>query len=70
MFLFLRVVVEEAPADFILPITTEVTSDPVMAADGHAFQPTKANDVPSFTGGKHKTFTALTISLELFGIET
>ena len=27
---------EEPPADFICPITTEVMSDPVMAADGHA----------------------------------
>ena len=29
---------EESPADFICPITTEVMSDPVMAADGHAYE--------------------------------
>ncbi|EOD10418.1 hypothetical protein EMIHUDRAFT_60189, partial [Emiliania huxleyi CCMP1516] len=26
------------PADFICPITTEVMSDPVMAADGHSYE--------------------------------
>ena len=31
---------EEPPADFICPITTEVMSDPVMAADGHAYERT------------------------------
>ena len=31
---------EESPADFICPITTEVMSDPVMAADGHAYERT------------------------------
>ncbi|EOD28188.1 hypothetical protein EMIHUDRAFT_254122, partial [Emiliania huxleyi CCMP1516] len=29
---------EEPPDDFICPITTEVMSDPVMAADGHAYE--------------------------------
>jgi len=28
---------EEPPTDFICPITTEIMSDPVMAADGHAY---------------------------------
>ena len=28
------------PPDFICPITTEVMSDPVMAADGHAYERT------------------------------
>ena len=28
----------EAPHDFICPITTEVMSDPVMAADGHSYE--------------------------------
>ncbi|EOD27486.1 hypothetical protein EMIHUDRAFT_235692 [Emiliania huxleyi CCMP1516] len=31
---------EEPPADFICPITTEVMGDPVMAADGHAYERT------------------------------
>ena len=31
---------EPPPADFICPITTEVMSDPVMAADGHAYERT------------------------------
>ena len=31
---------EEPPADFICPITTEIMSDPVMAADGHAYERT------------------------------
>ena len=31
---------EEPPADFVCPITTEVMSDPVMAADGHAYERT------------------------------
>jgi len=31
---------EEPPADFICPITTEVMSDPVLAADGHAYERT------------------------------
>ena len=31
---------EEPPDDFICPITTEVMSDPVMAADGHAYERT------------------------------
>ena len=31
---------EDPPADFICPITTEVMSDPVMAADGHAYERT------------------------------
>ena len=26
------------PADFICPITTEIMCDPVMAADGHAYE--------------------------------
>ncbi|EOD19385.1 hypothetical protein EMIHUDRAFT_242876 [Emiliania huxleyi CCMP1516] len=29
---------EEPPADFICPITTELMSDPVMAADGHSYE--------------------------------
>ena len=29
---------EEPPDDFVCPITTEVMSDPVMAADGHAYE--------------------------------
>ena len=29
---------EPPPADFICPITTEVMSDPVMAADGHSYE--------------------------------
>ncbi|EOD27237.1 hypothetical protein EMIHUDRAFT_64467, partial [Emiliania huxleyi CCMP1516] len=29
---------EEPPADFICPITTEVMRNPVMAADGHAYE--------------------------------
>ena len=29
---------EPPPADFICPITTEVMSDPVMAADGYAYE--------------------------------
>ena len=29
---------EEPPADFICPITTEVLSDPVTAADGHSYE--------------------------------
>ena len=29
---------EEPPTDFICPITTEIMSDPVMAADGHAYE--------------------------------
>ena len=29
---------EEPPADFICPITTEIMSDPVMAADGHSYE--------------------------------
>ena len=29
---------EEPPPDFICPITFEVMSDPVMAADGHAYE--------------------------------
>jgi len=29
---------EDPPADFICPITTEVMIDPVMAADGHAYE--------------------------------
>ena len=29
---------EEPPDDFICPITTEVMSDPVMAADGHSYE--------------------------------
>ena len=29
---------EEPPADFICPITTELMSDPVLAADGHAYE--------------------------------
>ncbi|EOD08846.1 hypothetical protein EMIHUDRAFT_68076, partial [Emiliania huxleyi CCMP1516] len=28
----------EPPADFICPITTELMSDPVMAADGHSYE--------------------------------
>ena len=28
----------EPPHDFVCPITTEVMSDPVMAADGHAYE--------------------------------
>ncbi|EOD05030.1 hypothetical protein EMIHUDRAFT_220523 [Emiliania huxleyi CCMP1516] len=31
---------EEPPADFICPITTELMVDPVMAADGHAYERT------------------------------
>ncbi|EOD24136.1 Hypothetical protein EMIHUDRAFT_238964 [Emiliania huxleyi CCMP1516] len=31
---------EEPPDDFICPITTEVMIDPVMAADGHAYERT------------------------------
>ncbi|EOD28926.1 hypothetical protein EMIHUDRAFT_114004 [Emiliania huxleyi CCMP1516] len=31
---------EEPPADFICPITTEVMSDPVMAADGQSYERT------------------------------
>jgi len=31
---------EEPPADFICPITTELMSDPVMAADGHSYERT------------------------------
>ena len=31
---------EEPPDDFVCPITTEVMSDPVMAADGHAYERT------------------------------
>ena len=31
---------EEPPTDFICPITTEIMSDPVMAADGHAYERT------------------------------
>ena len=31
---------EEPPADFNCPITTEIMSDPVMAADGHAYERT------------------------------
>ena len=30
----------EPPDDFICPITTEIMSDPVMAADGHAYERT------------------------------
>ena len=30
----------QPPLDFICPITTEVMSDPVMAADGHAYERT------------------------------
>ncbi|EOD25809.1 hypothetical protein EMIHUDRAFT_60168, partial [Emiliania huxleyi CCMP1516] len=26
------------PADFVCPITTEIMGDPVMAADGHAYE--------------------------------
>ena len=29
---------QEPPTDFICPITTEVMDDPVMAADGHAYE--------------------------------
>jgi len=29
---------EPPPADFICPITTELMSDPVMAADGHSYE--------------------------------
>ncbi|EOD27361.1 hypothetical protein EMIHUDRAFT_73367, partial [Emiliania huxleyi CCMP1516] len=29
---------EEPPDDFVCPITTELMSDPVMAADGHAYE--------------------------------
>ncbi|EOD04946.1 hypothetical protein EMIHUDRAFT_69023, partial [Emiliania huxleyi CCMP1516] len=28
----------EPPHDFVCPITTEVMSDPVMAADGHSYE--------------------------------
>ncbi|EOD39898.1 hypothetical protein EMIHUDRAFT_260352, partial [Emiliania huxleyi CCMP1516] len=31
---------EEPPDDFICPITTELMIDPVMAADGHAYERT------------------------------
>ncbi|EOD19557.1 hypothetical protein EMIHUDRAFT_209151 [Emiliania huxleyi CCMP1516] len=31
---------EEPPADFVCPITTEVMSDPVMAADGQSYERT------------------------------
>ena len=31
---------EDPPADFICPITTEVMSDPVMAADGQSYERT------------------------------
>ena len=31
---------EEPPDDFVCPITTELMSDPVMAADGHAYERT------------------------------
>ena len=31
---------EELPADFVCPITTEVMSDPVMAADGQSYERT------------------------------
>ena len=31
---------EEPPEDFICPITTELMADPVMAADGHAYERT------------------------------
>ena len=35
-----RVHAAHALLDFICPITTEVMSDPVMAADGHAYERT------------------------------